>query len=50
MLFIHGGGFTGGTHVKHGPERIGDVNDVIVVAINYRCGPLGASFNQSFFS
>ena len=30
-----------GTQLLMGPERLGDVADVVVVAINYRVGPLG---------
>lgn len=41
MLFIYGGGFKAGTQLKMGYERLGDVNDVVLVAINYRLGPLG---------
>ena len=35
-------GFQAGTQYKMGYERLGDVNDVVLVAINYRVGPLGA--------
>lgn len=41
MFFIYGGGYHGGTHVKHGPHRLGDYADIIFVSINYRVGPLG---------
>ena len=41
MFFIHGGAFMAGTQLLMGPERLGDVADVILVAINYRVGPLG---------
>lgn len=41
MFFIYGGGFRAGTQMKMGYERLGDVNDVVLVAINYRLGPLG---------
>ena len=30
-----------GTQLLMGPERLGDVADVVLVAINYRVGPLG---------
>ena len=30
-----------GTQIKMGPERLGDVADIVLVAINYRVGPLG---------
>ena len=41
MFFIHGGAFYAGTQIKMGPERLGDVADIVLVAINYRVGPLG---------
>ena len=41
MFFIHGGAFMAGTQLLMGPERLGDVADVVVVSINYRVGPLG---------
>eukprot|EP00095_Tigriopus_kingsejongensis_P005622 maker-scaffold335_size202896-snap-gene-1.19 protein:Tk05622 transcript:maker-scaffold335_size202896-snap-gene-1.19-mRNA-1 annotation:"hypothetical protein DAPPUDRAFT_240263" len=41
MFFIHGGAFYLGTQMKMDAARLGDVADVIVVAINYRVGPLG---------
>lgn len=41
MYFIYGGGFSAGTQLRMGYERLGDVNDVVLVAINYRLGPLG---------
>ena len=43
MVFIYGGGYKAGTQLKMGYERLGDVNDVVLVAINYRVGPLGKS-------
>ena len=41
MVFVYGGGYKAGTQLKMGYERLGDVNDVVLVAINYRVGPLG---------
>ena len=41
MFFVHGGAFYAGTQIKMGPERLGDVADIVLVAINYRVGPLG---------
>ncbi len=41
MVFVYGGGFKAGTQMKMGYERLGDVNDVVLVALNYRVGPLG---------
>ena len=57
MVFVYGGGFKAGTQLKMGYERLGDVNDVVLVALNYRVGPLGNFFfffqkkeeNPSFF-
>ena len=54
MVFVYGGGFKAGTQLKMGYERLGDVNDVVLVALNYRVGPLGIFFlkkkeNPSFF-
>lgn len=46
MFFIYGGGYKAGTQLKMGYERFGDVNDVVLVAINYRVGPLGAIFTE----
>lgn len=41
LFFIYGGGFTAGTQMMMGYERMGEVNDFVLVAINYRLGPLG---------
>lgn len=41
MFFVHGGAFYMGTQMKMDASRLGDVADVVVVAINYRVGPLG---------
>ena len=41
VFFIYGGGFIGGTQLTMGYERLGDVNDFVLVAINYRTGSLG---------
>nr|CAD6495185.1 Glutactin-like [Lepeophtheirus salmonis salmonis] len=41
MFFVHGGGFSSGTHLHSEADRLGDAADVIVVAINYRVGILG---------
>ena len=45
MVFIYGGGFKAGTQEKMGYERLGDVNDVVLVAVNYRVGPLGEKYS-----
>ena len=41
MLFIHGGAFYAGTHMRMGADRFGSWEDVVVVGINYRLGSLG---------
>ena len=41
MFITHEGAFMAGTQLLMGPERLGDVADVVIVAINYRVGPLG---------
>ena len=41
LVFIYGGAFRAGTQYKMGYERMGEVNDFVHVAINYRLGPLG---------
>lgn len=42
MIFIHGGGyqFGSGNSKMYGPDYLVD-RDVVLVTINYRCGPLG---------
>ena len=41
MFFIHGGAFAFGTQIRMGGERLQAWEDVVVVSINYRVGPLG---------
>ena len=41
LFFIYGGGFVAGTQMKMGYERLGEANDFVLVAVNYRLGPLG---------
>lgn len=41
MVWIHGGGFTGGTGSMYDATKLVTQGDVIVVTINYRLGPLG---------
>ena len=42
LVYIHGGGFTGGcAHEKHFDDPIWPANDVVAVTINYRLGPMG---------
>ena len=48
MVWVYGGAFYSGSNNLYGMERIGDVADVILVAINYRIGSLGEMFNALF--
>jgi len=41
MFFIYGGAFYSGTQIMMGAERLAAWEQVVVVAINYRVGPLG---------
>lgn len=41
LVFVHGGGFTGGQGAPYDPARVVDQGDVVVVTINYRLGALG---------
>ena len=41
MFWVYGGAYYSGSNNIYGMERIGDVADVIMVAINYRVGTLG---------
>lgn len=41
LVFLHGGGFTGGSGDVYDAEALAGENDVIVVTINYRLGALG---------
>ncbi|TDC04924.1 carboxylesterase [Nonomuraea longispora] len=41
MVFLHGGGFTGGTGGLYDPTRIVKRGQVVVVTLNYRLGSLG---------
>ncbi|XP_037048513.1 esterase FE4-like [Bradysia coprophila] len=40
LAFIHGGGFTSGTAMNHGPEYLMDRN-IVLVTIQYRLGAFG---------
>lgn len=40
IVYIHGGGFEGGTAIDHGPEYLMD-RDIILVTIQYRLGAFG---------
>ncbi len=45
MFWVHGGGFSmGWGELGNDLVRIGEVADVVLVAINYRVGPLGKLF------
>ncbi|HET7541100.1 MAG TPA: carboxylesterase family protein [Polyangiaceae bacterium] len=41
MIWIHGGSFESGAGADYFPERLVRANQIIVVTINYRLGPLG---------
>jgi carboxylesterase type B len=41
MVWIHGGGFVGGSGSGYNPSVLVAYHDVIVVTINYRLGVLG---------
>lgn len=41
MVWLHGGGFTGGAGEQYDPARIAAQGDVVVVTVNYRLGALG---------
>ena len=42
LVYIHGGGFTGGCgHEKHFDGPVWPTKDVVAVTLNYRLGPLG---------
>jgi para-nitrobenzyl esterase len=41
MVWIHGGSFKSGAGSEFDPGRLVATNDIIVVTINYRLGPLG---------
>ena len=43
MFFVHGGAFSSGNQIFMDGVRLADQADIIVVAINYRVGPLGES-------
>ena len=48
MFWVHGGSFVYGTgEIGNDLARFGDVADVVVVAINYRLGVLGAANRQT---
>ena len=43
MVYMHGGGFIAGSSNPdvHGPEYFMDTEEIILVTLNYRIGPLG---------
>jgi para-nitrobenzyl esterase len=41
MVWIHGGGFYGGSAGDYDARRLATQGDVVVVAVNYRLGPFG---------
>ncbi|XP_075211117.1 esterase E4-like [Lycorma delicatula] len=53
MFYIHGGAFVCGSSYSkfYGPDYILDIEDIVIVATNYRVGPLGfASTEDSVMS
>ena len=36
MFFVYGGGYEYGTQLKMDQARLGDVADIVLVAVNYR--------------
>ena len=47
MYFVYGGAYYSGTQIKMDAERLAEVQDVIVVAVNYRVGPIGKFLSLS---
>ncbi len=41
LFWIHGGSFTTGAGSEYDPRRLVETNEILVVTINYRLGPLG---------
>lgn len=41
MFFVHGGAFYAGTQIRMGADRLAAWGEVVVIAVNYRVGPLG---------
>jgi para-nitrobenzyl esterase len=48
MVFVHGGGFTGGQGAPYDPTRVVTGGDVVVVTLNYRLGALGFLAHPGF--
>jgi para-nitrobenzyl esterase len=48
MVYIHGGGFYlgSGNAEMHGPGRMMNTGEVVLVTMNYRLGALGNRFNE----
>ena len=49
MFFVYGGGYEYGTQLKMDQARLGEVADIVLVAVNYRVGPLGMDISQFQF-
>jgi carboxylesterase type B len=49
MAYIHGGGFFlgSGNSEMHGPSRMMDTGEVVLVTMNYRLGALGKNMNKT---
>jgi carboxylesterase type B len=41
LFYIHGGGFSNGSGIRHDGTLLAEENDVVVVTINYRLGAFG---------
>ena len=48
MVFVHGGGFTGGQGAPYDPTRVVTQGGVVVVTMNYRLGALGFLAHPAF--
>jgi hypothetical protein len=49
MVYIHGGAFSlgSGNSQMHGPSRMMDTGEVVLVTMNYRLGVLGNNMNKT---
>ncbi|MGH3913668.1 MAG: carboxylesterase family protein [Pseudonocardiaceae bacterium] len=42
LVWVHGGGFIGGSGSDHDPERLVTCGDLVVITVNYRLGIFGS--------
>lgn len=49
MVWFHGGGFVSGAGSFYGPEHLLD-EDIVLVTVNYRLGPIGKATCISLLS